>query len=88
MKKTNLKYKPCSKCRGTGKVKAKEKMLDTPDVKRMLRIMKRNGLNQLALSRLIGINQGTINGWFYKFTNKQGLIKKIYFELLANKGIK
>jgi predicted XRE-type DNA-binding protein len=81
-------YKPCNRCGGTGKVKIKQEMLETRDVKKMLNIMKRNSFKQLDLAKVLGVSQGTVNGWFHRKTNLQGKIKPLYFELLKSKGIK
>jgi len=79
-------HKPCSRCKGTGRIKLKKIMLDTDDVRKILLIMKQNRLNQLTLSKVLDISQGTINGWFYKKTNPKGTIKRIYFDILKLKG--
>lgn len=79
-------YKPCERCNGTGKIKHKQEKLDTPHVKRMLKIMKKYDLNQLKLAKILDISQGTVNGWFYKKTNLQGRIKLLYFTQLKLLG--
>ncbi len=79
-------YKACNKCRGTGKIKLANTKLTTPDVKRLLRIMKKHNLNQLSLSKVLEINQSTINGWLYAKTNPTGKIKKLHFTVLKIKG--
>jgi len=81
-------YKQCNKCQGTGKLKRRQAYLDTPDVKKMLALMKRNKLNQLSLAKVLDLSQGTVNGWMHPHTNAQGKIKKIYFQLLGAKGYK
>ena len=81
-------YKACNKCRGTGKIKLANTKLNTPDVKRLLKIMKKYDLNQLSLSKVLEMSQGTINGWLYAKTNPTGKIKKIIFNILNIKGYK
>lgn len=81
-------YKKCLKCQGTGKLKIKSPYLLTKDTKKMLAIMKKYDLNQLGIAKVIGVSQGTVNGWFHRKTNMQGKIKNIYFENLKNKGYK
>lgn len=84
----NKLYKACNQCRGTGKIKLANSKLKTTDVKRLLRIMKNYELNQLSLSKILEISQGTINGWLYAKTNPTGKIKNLYFTILKIKGYK
>jgi predicted transcriptional regulator len=86
MKSKNL-YKKCLRCNGTGKLKNKETILLTPDTRKMLAIMKRNDLNQLALAKILEISQSTVSGWFKKKSNINGKIKSVYFTLLKSRGI-
>lgn len=79
-------YKKCSKCRGTGKLKIRDEYFLTPDTKKMLALMKRYGLKQLDVAKILDISQGTVNGWFHQKTNFQGKIKSIYFQLLKARG--
>jgi DNA-binding transcriptional regulator YiaG len=81
-------YKPCVKCNGTGKRKIANEKLATPDVKRLLAIMKRNNLNQLSLAKVLEISQSTINGWLYEKSNPTGKVKKVWFTILKIKGYK
>lgn len=81
-------YKSCNKCRGTGKIKLANTKLNTPDVKRLLAIMKRHELTQLDLAKILEMSQGTINGWLYAKTNPTGKIKKLHFSILKIKGYK
>lgn len=80
--------KTCSRCKGKGLTKIRQDKLETKDTKKMLSIIKRNKLNQLQIAYILNISQGTVNGWFHEKTNKQGKIKKIYFDILTFKGIK
>ncbi len=61
---------------------------DTPDIRRILKIMKLNDLNQTRLARLLNISQGTVAGWFSGKTNIHGTIKPIYFDILKLKKIR
>ncbi len=79
-------YKNCIRCSGTGKIKIRSPLLLTPDTKKMLAIMKKHGLNQLSLAKILDISQGTVNGWLHRKTNLQGKIKSIYFRMLKMKG--
>ena len=79
-------YKHCGRCRGTGKIKLKNERLKTPDVKKLLKIMKKHNLNQLDLSKILEMSQSTINGWLYAKTNPTGKIKKLHFNILKIKG--
>lgn len=81
-------YKKCIRCNGTGKIKKRSPYLLTKDTKKMLRIMEKHELNQLALAKILNISQGAINGWFHRKTNLQGKIKSIYFDMLKAKGYK
>lgn len=81
-------YQPCSKCKGTGRTKIRQPLLETEDTKKMRDIMKRHGLKQHTLAKLLGISSGAVNGWFHQKTNLQGKIKPIYFHMLDFKGIK
>lgn len=81
-------YKPCNKCHGTGKIKIRGDRLLTPDTRKMIAIMNRNGLTQLALAKHLDISQATVSGWFKASSNIKGKIKKIYFESLKSKGFK
>lgn len=81
-------YQKCKRCNGTGKLKIRESYLRTKDTSRMLKLMDKHGLNQLSLAKTLGISQGTVNGWFHRKTNLQGIIKPIYFEMLILKGYK
>ncbi len=89
MKKKNLKprqYRPCSYCKGTGKIKVRLPKLDTPDCKRMREIMTKYNFTQFDLAKVLGIAQATISDWFYAETNSTGKIKKLYFTLLKHRG--
>ncbi len=78
------------KCMACGQLikRERKKMLDTPDVKKMLKIIKKYKLTQTKLANIIGISQGTIQGWFFKSTNIRGKIKPLYFEVLQMNGYK
>ena len=80
------KFKACPRCKGKGVVKCRYQ-IQTKDTKKMLRIMKRHGLTQTQLALHLGLGQSTVTGWFNSETNKYGVIKPIYFELLKFKGI-
>ena len=81
-------YNICSKCKGTGKTKAKAVQIDSPDCNKMRAIMKRNKLNNLSLAKVLGISSGTIHGWFHFGSNAKGEIKQLYFDILKLKGYK
>lgn len=85
---TNLKriYKPCERCKGTGKLKIRNKYIQSKDIKKILLIMKKYKLNQLAMAKVLNITQGTLNGWLHGVT--KGKIKSIYFEILKMRGYK
>lgn len=80
------KYKECWDCKGTGRKKIIEHN-STKDVKRMLRILKRNGLTQQKVADLLKIGQSTISSWFTS-KNLTGKINPLYFEKLKAKGYK
>ena len=80
------KYKYCKYCRGTGKIKINLPKLNTPDCKKMLAIMKKNKWTQSDIAKVIGISQGAVSDWFYRETNTTGTIKKLYFNILKQKG--
>jgi DNA-binding transcriptional regulator YiaG len=82
----NKLYKHCDRCKGTGKIKLANTKLNTPDVKRLLRIMKKHSMTQLSLAKILEMSQGTINGWFYAKSNPRGKIKKLHFNILKIKG--
>lgn len=77
------------KCNSCGQLLPRPKIpkLDTPDTRKMLRIMKKNNLNQASLGRAIGISQATVQGWFSPLRNLRGKIKPMYFEILKSKGL-
>lgn len=81
-------YRKCRHCKGTGKLKVRQEYQDTPDIKKLIAIMKRNDLNQLSLAKVLGMSQGTINGWLHEHTNPSGTIKKVYFNMLKVLGYK
>lgn len=84
-----LKFNVCSKCKGSGKVKARDyDLVDSKDIKRILSIMKRHNLKKYQLSEILGISKAAVVGWFKVGTNVQGKIKPVYFELLELKGYK
>ena len=82
----NILYKHCQNCKGTGRIKLANTKLTTPDVKRLLKIMKKYDMTQLSLAKILEMSQGTINGWFYAKTNPRGKVKSIYFNILKIKG--
>jgi len=61
---------------------------DTPNIRKIIKIMKLNNLNQSSLARLLGISQSTVAGWFSGATNIHGTIKPIYFDLLKLKKVR
>lgn len=95
IKKTHIR---CSVCKGKGemlkpvvKKSLRNTIPDSPyiqtkDTKRMLEIMRRYGLSQLTLAKVLGISNGTVNGWLHRKTNLKGKIRSIYFEMLKMKG--
>jgi hypothetical protein len=54
----------------------------TKDAKKILKIMKRNSLSQIKLSKILKTTPSNINGWLCKGNN----IKSIYFEKLKKLG--
>lgn len=76
------------KCLSCGQLMRRKKLppLSTPDVNKMRKIMKKNNLTQMKLAEIIGISQGTVQGWFTASRNLKGRIKKIYFEILKSRG--
>lgn len=84
-----IKFNTCSKCNGTGKVKARDyDLVDSKDTRKMKEIMKRHNLKKYELAEILGISQAAVVGWFKVGTNVQGNIKSVYFELLKLKGYK
>ncbi len=84
-----IKYNTCSKCNGTGTVKARDyDLVDSKDIKKMLAIMKKHDLKKYQLSEILGVSKAAVVGWFKVGTNVQGKIKPVYFELLELKGYK
>ena len=84
-----MKFKPCSKCNGKGKIKARDfDLVDSKDIRKMKVIMKRHNLKKYQVSEILGISKAAVVGWFKLGTNVRGIIKPIYFDLLKIKGYK
>ncbi len=60
-------YKDCTKCNGKGKVKIRNKHLETTDTLKMKKIMKKYDFKYHSLAKVLGISVGTISGWFHIF---------------------
>lgn len=70
----------------TKKKSSKPEKLNTPDVRKILRVMKRYELNQSEVSRIVGVHVSTVHGWLYANKNSTGNIGKQYFDKLKKKG--
>lgn len=79
MSKEKQQYKSCVRCKGTGKIKKMGERLTSPDVNKLLKIMKKNNLTQRKLASILEISQSTITSWLYGKTNPKGTINKKYF---------
>lgn len=84
-----IKFNVCSKCKGTGKTKARDfDSVDSKDIRKIKSIMKRHNLKKYQIAEILGISQSAVVGWFKLGTNVNGKIKPVYFELLELKGYK
>lgn len=84
-----IKFNVCSKCKGSGKTKARGfDLVDSKDIRKMNNIMKIHNLKKYQVSDILGISKAAVVGWFKLGTNVQGKIKPVYFELLELKGFK
>lgn len=82
-----VKSKPvtCHACKGSGILKKHDK-IESADINKMRKILKKNNLSRIQVSKLLKIPLYKLDHLFAPSQNKTGEIPKIYFDTLKLKG--